>query len=115
MLNPPELTPELFEKLFPYAIALNVEILWGKQFEKILEQAKYDPEWYQGDDSFYVRPAMFASGFAKTVSSAAVNPNPPRSSSSSSGSSGSSGSWSSGSSGGGSSGGGGGGGGGGGW
>jgi len=121
MLNPPELTPQLFEKLFPYAIALNVEIVWGKQFEEILEQAKYNPEWYQGDDSFYVRPTMFLSGLSNSISSAAVNPNPTRSSSSSSsssssgGSSGSSGSWSSGSSGGGSSGGGGGGGGGGGW
>ncbi|MDA6070719.1 DUF2207 domain-containing protein [Flavobacterium sp. AC] len=116
MLNPPELTPQLFEKLFPYAIALGVEIEWGKQFEEVLELAKYDPAWYQGDDTFYRQPAMFLSGFGNSVNSAAVNPNPPASSrSSSSSSSGSSGSWSSGSSGGGSSGGGGGGGGGGGW
>jgi len=116
MLNPPELTPQLFEKLFPYAIALGVEIEWGKQFAEILELAKYDPAWYQGEDTFYMQPAMFLSGFGNSVNSAAVNPNPPASSgSSSSSSSGSSGSWSSGSSGGGSSGGGGGGGGGGGW
>ncbi|WP_428230004.1 DUF2207 domain-containing protein [Flavobacterium sp.] len=116
MLNPPELTPQLFEKLFPYAIALGVEIEWGKQFEEVLELAKYDPAWYQGDDTFYTRPTLFLSGFGNSVSTAAINPNPPASSgSSSSSSSGSSGSWSSGSSGGGSSGGGGGGGGGGGW
>lgn len=117
MLNPPELTPQLFEKLFPYAIALGVEIEWGKQFEEVLELAKYDPAWYQGDDTFYTRPTMFLSSFGNSVNNAAVNPNPPvsSSSSSSSSSSGSSGSWSSGSSGGGSSGGGGGGGGGGGW
>lgn len=117
MLNPPELTPQLFEKLFPYAIALEVEIEWGKQFEEVLELAKYDPAWYQGEDKFYRQPTMFLSGFGNSVNTAAVNPNPPASSSgsSSSSSSGSSGSWSSGSSGGGSSGGGGGGGGGGGW
>jgi len=116
MLNPPELTPQLFEKLFPYAIALGVEIEWGKQFAEILELAKYDPAWYQGQDTFYMQPAMFLSSFGNSVNSAAVNPNPPSSSGgSSSSSSGSSGSWSSGSSGGGSSGGGGGGGGGGGW
>jgi len=117
MLNPPELTPQLFEKLFPYAIALGVEIEWGKQFAEILELAKYDPAWYQGEDTFYMQPAMFLSSFGNSVSSAAVDPSPPSSSSSgsSSSSSGSSGSWSSGSSGGGSSGGGGGGGGGGGW
>ena len=115
MLNPPELTPQLFEKLFPYAIALGVEIEWGKQFEEVLELAKYDPSWYQGEDTFYRQPTMFLSSFGKSVNTAAVNPNPPSSSGSSSSSSGSSGSWSSGSSGGGSSGGGGGGGGGGGW
>jgi len=113
MLNPPELTPQLFEKLLPFAIALGVEIKWGKQFEEILELAKYNPDWYQGDDTFYRHPAMFISGFGNSVNSAKVDPTPPSSSSSSS--SGSSGSWSSGSSGGGSSGGGGGGGGGGGW
>jgi len=116
MLNPPELTPQLFEKLFPYAIALEVEIEWGKQFEEVLELAKYDPSWYQGEDTFYRQPTMFLSTFGNSVHSAAVDPNPSTSSgSSSSSSSGSSGSWSSGSSGGGSSGGGGGGGGGGGW
>jgi uncharacterized membrane protein YgcG len=119
MLNPPELTPQLFEKLLPYAIALGVEIKWGKQFEEVLELAKYNPDWYQGDDTFYRQPAVFVSGFGNSVNSARVDPSPPSSSnsssSSSSGSSGSSGSWSSGSSGSGSSGGGGGGGGGGGW
>jgi uncharacterized membrane protein YgcG len=116
MLNPPELTPQLFEELFPYAIALGVEIDWGKQFEEILELAKYNPEWCQGEGDFYRRP-MFISSFNNSVSSSKIDPTPPASSSSSSdsGSSGSSGSWSSGSSGGGSSGGGGGGGGGGGW
>ncbi len=113
MLNPPELTPKLFEELFPYAIALGVEINWGEQFEKTLELAKYNPEWYQGDGNFYNRPTLFLSSFNDSVSSSSTDPTP--SSSSSSGSSGSSGSWSSGSSGGGSSGGGGGGGGGGGW
>jgi uncharacterized membrane protein YgcG len=113
MLNPPELTPQLFEELFPYAVVLGVEIDWGKQFEKILELAKYNPEWYQGQDVFYRQP-MFISSFNNTLSSSRIDPTPSSSSSSSS-SSGSSGSWSSGSSGGGSSGGGGGGGGGGGW
>lgn len=113
MLNPPELTPQLFEKLFPYAIALGVEIKWGKQFEEILELAKYNPEWYQGNnDSFLRRPNTFLSGFRSSVQNASIDPTPSKASSSRSGSSGS---WSSGSSGGGSSGGGGGGGGGGGW
>ncbi|MBC5838921.1 DUF2207 domain-containing protein [Flavobacterium muglaense] len=117
MLNPPEQTPELFEELLPYAIALDVDVAWGKQFENVLELAKYDPAWYSGNEGFYITSSGFVSSFGKSVSASRVDPTPPRSSSgsSSSSSSGSSGSWSSGSSGGGSSGGGGGGGGGGGW
>ncbi|AIN75206.1 DUF2207 domain-containing protein [Flavobacterium psychrophilum] len=110
MLNPPELTPELFEELLPYAIALNVDVVWGKQFETLLETAKYNPEWYSGDDS-YKTPERFISNLGDAVGASRVDPTPSRSSSSD----GSSGSWNSGSSGGGSSGGGGGGGGGGGW
>lgn len=116
MLNPPEQTPELFEELLPYAIALDVDVAWGKQFETVLELAKYDPAWYSGNEGFYIASSGFVSSFGKSVSASKVDPTPPRSSSSNrSSSSGSRGSWSSGSSGGGSSGGGGGGGGGGGW
>ena len=111
MLNAPDLTPQLFEELLPYAIVLNVEVAWGKKFEKILELAKYNPEWCNTEDDFYRRPTHFISGFTTSVNSSRIDPTK----SSSSGGSGSSGSWSSGSSGGGSSGGGGGGGGGGGW
>ncbi len=104
-LNPPAKTPELFEELLPYAIALGVDVAWGKQFENVLELAKYDPAWYDGKDDFRNIAPDFISGFTSTVGNSRVDPSPPSSSSSSSGSSGS---WSSGSSGGGSSGGGGG-------
>lgn len=115
MLTPPERTPQLFEKLLPYAIALGLENEWGAKFEGVLAQAGYSPDWYNGNHIDYNRlSSSFSTGFASSLSRAQVDPNPPPSSSSSSSSSGSS-SWSSGSSGGGSSGGGGGGGGGGGW
>ncbi|MDR0230787.1 MAG: DUF2207 domain-containing protein [Dysgonamonadaceae bacterium] len=106
-LTPPEKTPELFEKLLPYAIALDVENEWGKKFTDVLKQFNYAPDWYNGNEPFSSSkfPSSFASSFTSSVSSARIDPT-----SSSSG-----GSWSSGSSGGGSSGGGGGGGGGGGW
>jgi uncharacterized membrane protein YgcG len=110
MLNPPELTPELFEELLPYAIALDVDVAWGEQFKILLEAAKYDPQWYSGEDG-YNTPDRFLSNLTNVVSASRVDPTPSRSSSSGGGR----GSWSSGSSGSGSSGGGGGGGGGGGW
>lgn len=104
MLNPPEKTPQLFERLLPYAIALNVENEWSKKFDDIISRAiqnnEYRPTWYVGS-TFHTSTisASLASSFTSSISSSST---PPSSSSS-------------GSSGGGSSGGGGGGGGGGGW
>ncbi|TKC65222.1 DUF2207 domain-containing protein [Pedobacter hiemivivus] len=109
MLNPPEHTPQLFEKFLPYALALDIENAWGAKFEELLNQADYSPDWYEGDKFYYPR---IAKGFIVPFSSAISDSKPDTGSSS--GSSGSS-SWSSGSSSSGSSGGGGGGGGGGGW
>lgn len=109
LLNAPEKTPELFEKLLPYAIALDVENEWGEQFEdiisKAIEEGTYQPSWYTGSDiNSFSNTSSFSNSlgrsFTNSVSSASVSPQ----SSSSSGSSG-----------GGFSGGGGGGGGGGGW
>lgn len=114
MLTPPERTPELFERLLPYAIALDLENEWGSKFETVLEQAGYAPDWYEGKEIRYGNlSSSFSSGFISSLGRAQVDPTASSSSSGSS-SSGSS-SWSSGSRGGGSSGGGGGGGGGGGW
>ena len=102
--NPPERTPELFEKFLPHALALGVEQNWAEQFSGILEAAGYKPKWATGPG--YPVGALTAgalasslgSGFSSAVSSASSAPGSR-----------------SGSGGGGSSGGGGGGGGGGGW
>ena len=40
------LTPELFERYLPYAMALNVDRRWAKAFEGICTQP---PQWYVGD------------------------------------------------------------------
>ncbi len=103
LLTPPEQTPELFEQMLPYAIALNVENEWGRKFEAVLKKYNYTPDWYKGTEPLVY--TALAHSFTSSISSAQVDP----ASSSSSG-----GSWSSGSGGGGFSGGGGGGGGGGG-
>ena len=44
--NAPEKGPELFEKLLPYAIALNLTAVWTKQFKGLLKQP---PDWYTGN------------------------------------------------------------------
>lgn len=111
ILTPPDHTPELYEKMLPYAIALDVENQWGKKFNSVLEKANYNPEWYTGTSTF--RPATFASSLSRGLTSSVGTAKHMPSSSGGGRSSG--GSWSSGSGGGGFSGGGGGGGRSGGW
>lgn len=104
--HPPELTPELFERYLPFAIALGVEQPWAERFARVFaglsgQSAAYQPAWYHGQFSSRDLGGFSSSlgkGFTSAISSASQ---PPGSSS--------------GSGGGGFSGGGGGGGGGGGW
>jgi len=109
MLNPPERTPELFEKYLPYALALGVEQRWAEQFSDVLADVSatggaggYSPSWYSGIATGLASASEFSSSFSNSFTDALSSSAP------SSGSGGGSG-------GGGSSGGGGGGGGGGGW
>jgi uncharacterized membrane protein YgcG len=101
-MNPPERTPELFERFLPYALALDVEQQWAEQFTDIFTGTTYEPEWYSGtmwsSSNIYVFSSTLGSSLAGGISSSSIAPGT-----------------SSGSGGGGSSGGGGGGGGGGGW
>lgn len=52
MLNAPEDTPEVFERLLPYAMALGVAKTWGNRFASVLERAKYSPRWYAGPSPY---------------------------------------------------------------
>lgn len=52
--NPPEKTPQLFEKFLPYALAMGVEQHWGERFATVFadlegsEKSSYQPTWYSG-------------------------------------------------------------------
>jgi uncharacterized membrane protein YgcG len=105
--NPPEKTPELFERYLPFALALGVDQKWAKRFAAIFASLKgpndseWRPTWYNGSWSSFnlsSTTSSLSSGLSSAISSSV---SPPGSSS--------------GSGGGGFSGGGGGGGGGGGW
>ncbi|MFV0604306.1 MAG: DUF2207 family protein [Niabella sp.] len=105
--NPPPMTPEVFEKLLPYAMVLGVDKIWGAKFQNILSSSitdnhSYSSTWYTGQSfsPIYMGNKLNAS----LTNSLTSGSTPPSSSSSGSGSGG-----------GGFSGGGGGGGGGGGW
>ena len=77
MFNPPEETPELFEKLMPYALALDVAKTWGNRFEKILSLEEYQPTWYMGPNPnmFLNRGnfAHFSSNFANQINSSLIS------------------------------------------
>jgi uncharacterized membrane protein len=108
-LNPPHVTPEIFEKFLPYAIALDAENGWSRKFAaqaagagEGLREPAYTPSWYSGSSFGRLGTTGFAASIGVAVAGAtAAAATAPGTSS--------------GSGGGGSSGGGGGGGGGGGW
>jgi hypothetical protein len=50
-LNAPERTPELFERLLPYAMALGVVEIWADQFKDIFTKA---PDWYVGPSNAFM-------------------------------------------------------------
>ena len=94
--NPPSVTPEKFEELLPYAIALDMEEVWGEKFEKTflsssMQPEAYQPTWYTGT---YINAAMFGHALNTTLSNTVSHAATPTSSSSG-------GNWSSGSFGGG--------------
>lgn len=103
--NSPKMTPEVFEKMLPYAMVLDVDKIWGEKFQTMLKnssmgQENYQSTWFVGSSMMHMNFAnSLNSSLSQSIASSATQP-------SSSGS---------GSGGGGFSGGGGGGGGGGGW
>jgi hypothetical protein len=100
MQGAPQMSPQHFETLLPYAVALGVEKPWSEAFETWLADAnsgEYSPGWYSGNYSnFGTRIGGFSSTMASTIASTI-----PQQTSSSSSSSFSSGGGSSGSGGGG--------------
>jgi uncharacterized membrane protein YgcG len=82
-LNPPEKTPQLFEKYLPYALALGVENQWNQQFAEVLARAgaggqAYSPTWYSGSSWDRFDSSRFTSdlggAFAGAIASASTPP-----------------------------------------
>lgn len=83
--NPPERTPELFEKFLPYALALKVEHEWSEQFDSVLKAASigaegrpYQPAWYYGPGFHYGNfsglGTRLSSGLGTAVATASTAP-----------------------------------------
>ncbi len=100
MAGAPEMSPQQFERLLPYAVALGVEKPWTRTFETWLAAAAagaaaaYAPSWYSGNFSsgtFSDRIGGFSSSMASTIASTIPSPAPSSSTSGFSGGGGSSG------------------------
>ena len=94
----PTMSPQHFETLLPYAVALNLEKPWSGSFQEWLDKAgateaeRYQPLWYNGRFD-HARFGRQMGGFSSTLSSSIKSslPPPPKSSSSGFSSGGSSG------------------------
>jgi uncharacterized membrane protein len=74
LISEPDKTPELFESLLPYALALGVENKWAEKFSDILsslnkESTMYNPGWYSGSSWSTLGAAGFASSLSSSLSS----------------------------------------------
>lgn len=81
--NPPDVTPEVFERYLPFAIALNVENEWGTQFDLALDRVggqnwsdsseTYEPTWFHSSYRGWSSPRSFATEFTPTFGKSVVS------------------------------------------
>jgi hypothetical protein len=68
--------PQLLERLLPYAMAMNLETVWGERFAAALAQAAvaeglvYEPGWYSGPGWVPLTASTFATTLGGSLSSA---------------------------------------------
>ncbi len=73
--NPPEKTPELFERFLPYALALGVEQHWMERFAGLFVRLEergehYRPVWYHGHNWQVQNPGHFSHSLGSSLGSA---------------------------------------------
>ena len=80
-LNPPEKTPELFERFLPYAVALDCQNAWAAKFAGVLAAAgtaAAAASWYVGSRDWASDPVSFAdhlgSDLSQTIASSSTPP-----------------------------------------
>lgn len=80
--NSPKKTPELFDAMLPFAIALGVEKAWAAQFESIYTK---EPSWYSGSPSGAFSVVGFTNELGAFTSAASAAQSPASGSGASSG------------------------------
>lgn len=75
--NPPEITPQSFEKLLPFAMVLGVDEIWGKKFDDLLKKMSYEYQsnWYVGSSmNHYAMTSVLNSSLTNSIQSSATQP-----------------------------------------
>ncbi len=80
--NPPEKTPQLFERFLPFALALGVEQRWAERFASLFAglgsaEAGYHPSWYNGTWSSFdigATTESISSSLSSAISSSVTPP-----------------------------------------
>ncbi|WP_282918242.1 DUF2207 domain-containing protein [Porphyromonas macacae] len=95
IFNPPHVTPDVFEKFLPYAIALEVADVWGKRFKEELRNASLTKQettpvsgWYDTNRIARTQTSLVDSlvqGLSISLASASIDPSKGNSSSGSGG------------------------------
>src|SRR4051794_19800127 len=79
-LNPPEKTPELFERFLPYALALDVENRWAERFTAVLAAAGATAavtSWYAGNTQWGSDPVAFANNLGGSLNASIASASTP--------------------------------------
>jgi len=81
--HPPGRTPQTYERLLPFSLALDMENIWGQGFSKTFEKVKaqaasYHPSWYDGSDwndgDFTHFNSSLSDNISTAISSVSSNP-----------------------------------------
>ncbi len=72
LLNAPKMSPEHYEDLLPYAIALGISTKWSEYFGELLSANSYRPGYVLGRGSFH--PAVFSKDFSTAVTATSTPP-----------------------------------------
>lgn len=81
--NPPALTPELFERYLPFALALGVDQQWSERFAAAMAGLRkpggtaYHPAWYSGTwnaRNFSAATTTLTSSLGSAISSSVKAP-----------------------------------------
>ncbi len=75
LLNPTDRTPEYYEQLLPFAIALGLENQWSEKFADVLELEtpdsksgkSYQPSWYQNNQKNNLFEGFSANNFIRSL------------------------------------------------